>query len=78
MLDVVFSLLKCSKKIFVTLLGAVVFDPAPPPPTGLPVRWIDDYQKNTLSAVSLRGHEAGVLRICYDFRGSGVNRVDLS
>jgi len=45
LLDVVFSLLKCSKKIFVTLLGAVVFDPAPPPPTGLPLRRIDDYQK---------------------------------
>jgi hypothetical protein len=47
-------------------------------PDGTPPRRIGDekIKKNSLSAVSQRDPEVGVLPGKYDFHGSGVNRID--
>jgi hypothetical protein len=46
-----------------------------PAPDRTPPRRIDDkkFKKNSLPAMPRRGHESEVLRIEYDFHGSGVN-----
>ena len=51
-------------------MNAATPDGAPP--------WRIATKKHPLPAVPRRGHEAGVLRVKYDFHGSGLNRINSS